>query len=209
MYETEIGPDRAPRAWLVDLGGVFDLEPGMTVEAAIISGDVTIKHTSGINVQAELEVDLDEGRLRGAGWAIGREVDILVDGIASGSPGRTDQLGGLFADADLDGFELQPGSVLTVSDGTTTRDATIPLLTFDRFDPGQGIASGTTSLTRQDRVELYLTNSDGTAVRGAVTPTAGRWIVEFDPIDRGDIVEPPQVVALTREASFWVRGPLE
>ena len=209
VYEAEIGPDRESGAWLLDLDGVFDLEPGMTVEAAVTIGDVTIKHTSGVNVRAELEVDLDEGLLRGAGWGVGREVVIRVDDVESVSPGRTDQFGGLFADAEVNGFELRPGSVIVVSDGTTTREATIPLLTFDRFDPVRGIASGTTSVTGRDRIELFFTTSDGTAVRGAVTPTAGSWIVEFDPVVLGAVVEPPEVAALTGEASFWVRGPLE
>lgn len=112
---------------------------------------------------------------------------------------------------DLYGLKLTPGSVLTVGDGTSEVNVTIPKLTFDMLDPETGVASGTADVPEGTvvsvAIELGPIGGDGAQDEQRffdITVVGGVWELEFEPPPQGREVLAAWVSDFGRGAVFQV-----
>lgn len=185
-FETVV--ESRDNAWFVDLTGQFDLQPGMVVELSVEYPDITVTHSSGETVAPGLNLRLGGNELGGGALAPVTPVSISIDGVALTEPITTDAGGGFNVALSQYGLALFPGAEVTVSDGISTIEAVVPVLTYEVFDRQAGLASGTTDLA--EGTEMYLEvwmSSDGSSSPNQYATynmlvENGSWSVRLDPI---------------------------
>lgn len=208
-YETVVTP--LDEKWLIELAGTFDIIPGMTVEASLPTEEVTFTVSSGVFIDAGLDVLVSRGLVAGVGWAPNAVLQVAVDGVSAPGGVLSDAAGFFSLSVGLSGLELTPGSVLTVGDGTSEVNVTIPELTFDTLDPAGGVASGTADVPDVTVVSITLelgpVGGDGGQDEQRyfdVTVVGGQWQVEFEPPVPGRVIRAAWVIDFERGAAFRV-----
>ena len=119
-------------------------------------------------------------------WPAGATIDVFL-----GDPGNPEQQVQTAADesgsfwADL-GFEVVPGDVITVTDGTSTKATTVTNLTVDGVDPDTDTVWGTAAPGAG--VQVHIWTPWGEASRWvAADETTGEWTADFStPLDEED-----------------------
>lgn len=124
------------------------------------------------------------GVVTGIGWLPSSPITFAVNGLEGDESVDADAAGRFNFPLASIGLRFGPGDTLTATDGTTTRQILIPVLTVDIFDPDLGIASGSTPLPDDTPVELIVAASGGTELllRLQTTVQAGTWSFIFEPI---------------------------
>lgn len=214
-YETSVSS--AGGAWVADVAGAYDILPGMTVEAWVDYPDMTVTSSSGTMTHTWLGLRPDIDEVEVGGFRPLSAVTVAVDGIDLPTQVFTDAAGIHNIELKQYGIDLSAGSVVSATDGTSTLERVVPLLTYDVFDPVTGVASGSTDLPDGTdlQVELWI-GPDGADepndyVAVDLDVSGGRWETTFDPIDPESRVFDTNV---TRGGdTYWVQvafdGPLD
>ena len=160
----------------------FTIDITQDPEAAIYDddGDATVAHTRP-PAQIRASAGNYPDRVEGYNFAPDTEVTITVDtgtGPAPVSdPPTTDAFGTFNYDSDPT-FDLDPGDIVEVSDGSTTRTLTLVGLTFDTLDVAADTASGSSDQPDGTPVRVNVGNdTDGEDV--TTTITTGTWTANF------------------------------
>ena len=177
LYDEEVVAD-AEGAWTVDLGAAgFELDDRHMVFAEVIDadGDSTLLVWSLPSPQIQVYPELDE--IRGRGFTSGAEVGITVDDEYA-TTSQSDAFGDFDVVVDHD---LQPGQLVTVADGTLTREHTILPLAIEHIDVETNVVSGVgeplywvmvAHLPAHDEHPSHLRGTDATA--------NGTWSIDFN-----------------------------
>lgn len=186
-FTTTVSP--RDNSWIADLSGEFDLISGMVVEARAAFPQIAVTHSASEGIPPGLNLGLTANEIRGDAFLPQSRVTVTVDGTDVDAV--TNASGKFTLALDDYGIELEPGTVATISDGVSTIEATVPLLTFDVLDLQARVASGTTDLAEgtQLHVELWMSN-DGSDEPNEYRTTNmgvadGGWTVSFQPLPAG------------------------
>ena len=95
----------------------------------------------------------------------------------SGGDGRTDGSG--FAWINSEGWDLEPGSYLVVSDGNTSKDLEVEGFTFNIFDTSNGVLLGTVPGQEGRLVWVGIGFEDDGWSMEVLTDVNGNWVADF------------------------------
>jgi hypothetical protein len=204
-------------AWVVDVGGAYDILPGMNVEVWAEYPDMTVTVASGTVIHTWLGLRPDQDQIEMGGFRPLSPVTVAVDGRNLPSQVFTDAAGSHNVELQEFGIDLGADSVVSATDGTSTLEKVVPLLTYDVFDPTTGLASGSTNLADGTSLQVEVwtgaTGSDEPDGYMAVdlTVSGGTWRTSFQPVASGLDVFNTNVTS--EGADYWIQvnfeGPLE
>lgn len=209
-FETQAAP--RDNGWFADLSGLFDLIPGMVVEARAVFPEITVTDQSTDRIDPRSVLKLATNEIVGDSFAPQAPVSITVDKFELRV--ATNAQGAFAVPLGDRGIELLANQVLSITDGISTLEATVPVLTYDRFDAELGVSSGTTDLPDGTRlfVELWMSD-DGSdepnqyATYEAVVSNSA-WSLSFDPLP-GDWTVIATDVGADLENGFGVETVIE
>ena len=166
----------------------YDIGPGSQGQAwqPDDEGDVTVVHWRVPNTR--FWVSPLEDSVMGFEWPLGVEVTLTIDDpVIPGLVDYTDsQIVGphpmdpqqTFANFELQGaFDVQPGHVVTLTDGVTTKVHTVTNLTVAGMDPDTDTVSGTADPGTD--VGISVCDGTGCGYRHEVADGFGDWTADF------------------------------
>ncbi|MGD1993858.1 MAG: peptide ABC transporter substrate-binding protein, partial [Anaerolineae bacterium] len=172
--------------WSFDFTGIFDLVPATEGQAQQADGDGDVTRANWRVPRPYLEAWAENDRIEGADWPDGTAVTLSIDDPNNGAgvdftdtqtayvppwdPSRTR------VDFDLwDRFDLEPGHIVTVSDGATTKTHVVTPLTIGGADPDTDVVWGTATPEGEVRIWIHNTGSDFTATADG----SGNWSIDL------------------------------
>lgn len=190
---TTIQPDGT---WQVDFSvpgagtdeqETLDIVPGTTGEA--LYPDEDADHTD-VNwyIYQRFDAHPDEERVDGSGWPAGATITVDIDDPAT--PANPDHTGTTTSIAapwdasqtwfnfDFNGqYDLKPGDVVSVTDGTSYKYHTISGLQIASIDHTTDSIAGTAA--PDSYVDVQVCGSGGCASRTELADSSGNWITNF------------------------------
>jgi hypothetical protein len=147
------------------------------------------------------------GVVTGFGWLPSSPITFSVNGFEGDESFESDSAGRFNFRVTSIGLRFEPGDVLSATDGTSTRQMTIPDLIIDTFDPGLGVASGTTSLPDGALVELRIPapGENGLPLRLQTTVRAGARSFAFEPVSPEQIEPESWISVHSGDGPYEVR----
>lgn len=215
-YETVIpASETVDGNWLLELEGLFDILPGMRVEATVVTDELAFVTHSTTRIDPGSNVELTYDRIEGGGFEPNGLVEISIDGVPV-PDGIVVDRGGFFR-VDLGPYDvsLEPGTDIFMTDGTSMLSGTVPVITFDVLDESRGLASGTSDNPDGAEVEVLLelgpvgASDQDEQVFARVTVTDGAWRLAFDPPPPGRQILGALVTHLEEGIAFQVHFPLD
>ena len=172
-----------------------------------------------------------ENQVHGYGWyPLGASITLTIDDPDNGvGIDYTDTQQIIVAEWDpnqtwvrfaLDTFELQPGQIVSMTDGTATKTHTVTNLAITNIDPVADTVSGTAEPGSQ--VEIgWICDDLGCAFRRVTTNGSGNWLADFSEVgedgdeqDLFDIVpgtgneaRQPDIDGDSTTVQWWVPNP--
>ena len=122
--------------------------------------------------------------VRTQGWPEGTGLDLTISGIGGyyTTYAVSDPISTSF---DLQGREVLPGDILTVTDGTTAKELQVSSMTVTAVDADTDTVSGTADIGTQ--VNVWVCDvSQNCANRLPIADESGNWIANFSVIEPGD-----------------------
>ena len=168
--------------------GTFDIIPGTSIWNAQSDNDgdcISDYFTVPEAANSFIIVQPNEDRVFGSAWPVGALLELEIDDPATPqSPDYTDSQ--IFFESDnwgngfeLSGlFDIQPGHLVTVSDGTTTRQHTVTHLAVTNIDVDADTVSGTGYPGAMIHVGTVCDDT-GCASRNINVDESGIWIADF------------------------------
>ncbi|MBI3738362.1 MAG: PhnD/SsuA/transferrin family substrate-binding protein, partial [Chloroflexi bacterium] len=166
--------------------GTMDLRPGSWVDSNVTDedGDQTMY---GWNVPNPMIVAYpNENYVEGWEWTVGRTVTIEIDDpdngpgadftdskvvqVSEGDPKKS------YVGFDMGGFVLHPGQLVTMTDGTTTKNLVVRDISITEVNLAADTVSGTSDPGSE--IHVYAQAENGTE-RHALADTNGNWLVDF------------------------------
>ncbi|OGN92690.1 MAG: hypothetical protein A2Z71_02800 [Chloroflexi bacterium RBG_13_50_21] len=174
--------------WQVDFSGMYDLQPGECGRTQVYDedGNGTAVDWCMPNPYFDVRANVDEittvdwplGELTVNIYASGIEVDppdFSITGIVTGPQGSDPRN---FLGFYLNGiYDIQPGYLITVSDGQTTKSSIVTPLSFDTIDIDADTVSGHT--TPGSKVDLWACDNVSCPVRHVIANGEGIWIADW------------------------------
>ena len=151
-----------------------------------------------------------EGVVTGVGWLPSTPITFAVNGFEGDGSFDSDSAGSFNFPLASIGLGFEPGDTLSATDGTSTQQILIPVLTVDTFDPDLGVASGTTSLPDGTRVELRIPVSEDNDFLPQLQTTvqAGAWSFTFESMSPEQITAESWISVESGDGPYEVRlGP--
>jgi len=182
--------------WSIDLSEQIDitLDTGGMVEREEDEWSATWVYWEAPKIL--FEVETEEDRIRGIGWPLGAEATLSIDDPSNGTgvdytetkevveaPWDSDDTVLVF---DLQAiFDLKPGQIITLSDGTTTKSHTISSLAVTRVDLEADLVEGTATPNAEVKIELgpgrkIIANENGEWTADFSTPGDESWETTYD-----------------------------
>ena len=185
-------PVDASGNWSADFTGIHDVQAGTWVDSVEREddGDGTMYGIKIPNPFIRITVNTD--LVYGIEWPEGQTVTIQIDDPSTQeNPDYTDYVtvGSASWDPKQTYFELdvsaviniQPGFIITATDGATTKSHVVTALTITDFDLDADIVYGVA--TPDSKVDLWLCNDDGCEFfEGFLTNASGNWSANFQGI---------------------------
>jgi len=166
----------------------FDLGPGNDARAQQYDDDGDSTVAGWVVPNPRFWVSPLDRRVDGVEWPLGAEVTLTIDD--PGTPGSPDYSDSQTVEPDawnpestwvafeLDGaFEVQPGHVVTLTDGSTTKEHTVTNLALIAVDPAADTVSGTAAPGTD--IEVHICDEAGCVFRYEVADGAGHWTADF------------------------------
>ncbi len=133
-----------------------------------------------------------ENQVHGYGWyPLGASITINIDDPDNGvGVDHTDTQTVVVADwnpnetwvgFDLGAFTLEPGQLVSMTDGTTTKTHTVTSLTVTNIDPDADTVAGTAAPGSQVDVG-HICDQNGCAFRRVITNGSGDWLADFSAV---------------------------
>ncbi|MBK8420699.1 hypothetical protein [Candidatus Villigracilis saccharophilus] len=168
--------------------GIFDIVPGTSIWNAQSDNDgdcISDYFTVPEAVNPFIIVQPNEDRVFGFDWPVGALLELEIDDPATPqSPDYTASQIFIESDDWRNGFELgglfdiQPGHLVTVNDGTTVRQHTVTHLAVTNIDVDADTVSGTGYPGAMIHVGTVCDNT-GCASRNINVDENGIWIADF------------------------------
>jgi hypothetical protein len=223
-------PDGNWLADLTDLGnvggnqGVFDIRPGSKSDAFI--ADVDDDRTSYQWYVPDLpkppipsvDIDVTTNNAYASDWLVGTDVTISFGTILDNNETRWDYSktvkvpsgwGGwcqFIINIDPADFRIQAGQVVKITDGVTTRQSTIPLLTVESVDQAADTISGYARAGGTVNLQAYYMSEPGSGNRNVVANGGGYWVADFAHPGSGD--DEKEIFNINgSQGFFWISIP--
>ncbi len=154
----------ASGAWLADWTGRYDMLPGTNGAAQQYDADSDVTQVDWRVPNPRFGVWPLNDSVAGWEWRAGATVSLAIDDDGNAGNGvlyaasQTADTWGNF-NLDLNGFDLQSGHQVTVTDGASTKTHTITSLAVTGIDPDADIVSGTAASA--SRVDVWSCNEEG------------------------------------------------
>ncbi len=180
----------ATGTWTADFsaGDLFDIRPDTWGSAAIFDADGDATHRGWQVITPMFEAEPQSERLTGQWWQVGTTVTVEVDDLGTGvgvdwSDSATvvqapwdPQQGYVEFFPGGDGFDLQGGQIVTMSDGVTDKIHTIAPLAITAIDITNDVVDGTA--TPGSQVNVWVSRPED--IQRNVTAAAdGSWTADF------------------------------
>ncbi|MCK5646700.1 MAG: tetratricopeptide repeat protein, partial [Anaerolineales bacterium] len=173
--------------WIADFDELYDLVPGTEGAALQYDEDRDATQIYWQIPSVGLAVYVNTDRVEGQSWPLGTGVTMTIDDPSNG-PGvdysETKTVGQAHwdpadtqVDFQLDGvFDVQPGHVVTLTDGVTTRTHTVLNIEVTSVDPELDTITGSSEPGSEVSVRVY----DECCVEILVTSDdSGNWMADF------------------------------
>jgi ABC-type xylose transport system substrate-binding protein len=168
---------------------VVSVDQSNITAALIDSGYYSACDFTGIPGCPTFSARFPENQVHGYGWyPLGASIILTIDDPDNGvGVDHTDTQQIVVADWDprqtfvqftLGGFELQPGQIVSMTDGVTTRTHTVTNLAVTNVDPVADTVSGTAVAGSQVEVGPVC-NESHCAFRRVTTNGSGNWLANF------------------------------
>ncbi|MDH3294533.1 MAG: hypothetical protein OER95_09465, partial [Acidimicrobiia bacterium] len=168
--------------WSVDTTADHDLVPGDNGNSSECDDDRDCTYAGWRVAFPTFEVDPTTDNIWGAEFLPNTELTITVGGVTvPGGPYSTGEEGGFGDGWDRLPVDVAPGTVVTVSDGETTKAHTVSNLAVTSVDVDTNIVAGTATPDAMIQVEIH-----GLLSRMVTADSAGNWSVDFS--DEHDLV---------------------
>jgi len=166
---------------------ILDIVPG-TVGAAQYPDEDTDHTEANWYLFQRFDADPVKERVVGSGWPLGATVTMSIDSpVTPASPEYSDTItvatnpedpGQTWFSFDLNGqYDLKPGDVVTITDGTTTKVHTIASLQITEIDPIADVISGIAA--PDSYVDLQACGDAGCSYRTELADANGDWAADF------------------------------
>lgn len=166
---------------------ILDIVPGTSGEA--IYPDADADHTdANWYIYQRFDAHPEEERVDGTEWALGATITVEIN--APATPANLDYTGTTtvtvipedashtWFNLDFKGqYDLKPGDVVTVTDGTTTKAHIVTSLQITKVDPATDVVSGTA--TPNSYVDLETCWVGGCTYRTELADSNGNWSTNF------------------------------
>ena len=177
--------------WAADFsappGDEYDIQPGSSGSAvqADVDDDETNVHW---RVPAPMiQATLVHNQVEGSDWPFGSAVLVTIDKLSSGlgvdfsETASPNQWGDFWLEW-LGGYDLEPGDLVSASDGDTTKQLVVADLSVTHVDPGSAQVSGEAEAGSALYVSVW--NENGSR-RDVTAGANGQWTADFTE-DLGD-----------------------
>ena len=166
---------------------ILDIVPGTSGEA--LYADADADHTdANWYINQRFDAHTEEERVDGTGWALGATITIEINDPATpANPDYTnttivianpEDASQIWFNLDFKGqYDLKPGDVVTVTDGTTTKVHTVTSLQITKADPTTDVVSGTAA--PNSYVDLQACGVGGCTYRTELADGNGNWSANF------------------------------
>jgi hypothetical protein len=166
---------------------ILDIVPGTS--GAALEPDVDGDHTdANWYIYQRFDAHPEEERVDGSGWPLGATITVEINDPATpaspdytntttaiANPGDASQT---WFNLDFNGqYNLKPGDVVTVTDGTTTKVHTVTSLQITEVNPLTDVISGTTA--PNSYVDLQTCGVGGCTYRTELADSNGDWAANF------------------------------
>ena len=169
--------------WSADFSGLLVIDTILDANIQVFDpdGDGTLAHLRIPNFRARMT----ENELHGYNWPMGATVTLTIDDLAGPDYGPVSlspvvapwDASQTFTQFTLGTFTLQPGQLISMTDGNITKTHTVTDLLVTGIDAALDTVSGTG--TSSDLVEVGpLCDAGGCALRWAA-PSGGAWLADF------------------------------
>ena len=199
-------------AWNVDFSvpsgnwGTYELVPGLNGDASRIDEDGDLSRYDWYISAPSMSARLTENEVHGYEWMIGSPITLTIDDPENG-PGDdySSTLEAVPADWDQSqgfvqfrlwesNFQLEPGQVVTMTDGSVTKSLTVAPLAITVIDQANDKLYGTASPGAQVDNGHLLCNQYGCfGYRRVIADSNGAWMADFSVVgedsDEQDLID--------------------
>ena len=166
---------------------ILDIVPGTSGEA--LHSDADSDHTdANWYIYQRFDAHAEEERIDGTGWLVGATISVEInDPITPASPDYTNTTTVIvhpgdenqtYFNLDFNGqYDLKPGDVVTVTDGTTIKQHTVTSLQITDANPTTDVISGTAA--PGSYVDLQTCGVGGCVYRTELADSSGNWSANF------------------------------
>ena len=175
-------------------GEIYDIQTGIHVSAWQNDDDFDDTTVSWDTPMPSFSARFPDGEVHGYEWPLGVDVTISIDDLDNGAGEDYSDIRTVdWAEWDpsmtgvvfpLDGFTLEPGQIITMTDGVTVKEHTVTDVTITAADPSLDTVNGTAAAGTDVYVDLC--NDSGCDFRDVTADGSGNWIATFTDIVAGD-----------------------
>jgi len=166
----------ASGVWVADFSTDVDIEPGSDISAWQYDPAGNSTYVSLSIPNPNIGVYLGSDSVSGSEWTPGNTITVNIDGNIFTKV--IDTSGHFYLNQSSHGLDLQPGQLISASDGVTTKDLTIADVKVTSIDQLEDTLTGTADANSEVHVVAFDEISYGTGMMIMSDPS-GIWNVDF------------------------------
>ncbi len=166
----------ASGVWVADFSTDVDIEPGSDISAWQYDPAGNSTYVSLSIPNPNIGVYLGSDSVSGSEWTPGNTITVNIDGNIFTK--IIDTSGHFYLNQSSHGLDLQPGQLISASDGVTTKDLTIADVKVTSIDQLEDTLTGTADANSEVHVVAFDEISYGTGMMIMSDPS-GIWNVDF------------------------------